>query len=175
MYQGLTFGLVFHPQFAPEVYLQGAITRLAALSGDHHGPRAVLNALERLAGGYRSECDRVRQDLSIAEAQRRDYQLRLGTPFLHEEYLSELATLREKLKLVLSGAPPEVGAGPLLSAADLAEQIRALRAAHTIEATPQRAGKRCAAAEEPVTARIRRRAGQLSFADRAAVGGPPPP
>ena len=37
------------------------------LSRDHHGPRAVLNALERLADGYGSECDRVRQDLAIAE------------------------------------------------------------------------------------------------------------
>lgn len=36
-------------------------------------------------------------------------------------------------------------------------QIKALKAAHTIEATPERIGKRRGSAEEPVTARIRRR------------------
>jgi hypothetical protein len=29
------------------------------------GPRAVLNALDRLAGGYRVECTCVRQNLEI--------------------------------------------------------------------------------------------------------------
>ena len=65
-YRGLGFGIVLHSQFAPEIYLEGATTRLAALSRDHHGPRAVLNALERLADGYGSECDRVQRDLQIA-------------------------------------------------------------------------------------------------------------
>ena len=66
---------------------------MATLSREHQGPRAVLNALERLAGGYGSECDRVRQDLAIAESQLRDYQARLGKPFLHDAYLSELTSL----------------------------------------------------------------------------------
>jgi hypothetical protein len=74
----------FHSQFAPEVYLEGFTTRLATLSRDHHGPRAVLNALERLADGYGSECDRVQRDLGIAESQLRDYQARLGKPFPHD-------------------------------------------------------------------------------------------
>ena len=44
------------------------------------------------------------------------------------------------------------------TASELAERIKALKAANTIEATPERVGKRCtSAAEEPVTARIRRR------------------
>jgi hypothetical protein len=33
--------------------------RQSVLSRDHHGPRAVLNALERLASGCGSECDRL--------------------------------------------------------------------------------------------------------------------
>jgi hypothetical protein len=45
------------------------------LSREHQGPRAVLNALERLATAYGSDCDRVRQDLGIAESQLRDYQM----------------------------------------------------------------------------------------------------
>ena len=93
IYRGLRFGMVLHPQFPPDVYLEGAITRQSTLSRDHQGPRAVLNALERLASGYGSECVRVRQDLAIAESQLRDYQARLGKPFLHDAYLSELTSL----------------------------------------------------------------------------------
>ena len=108
-YRGLRFGIVLHPQFPPEVYLEGATTRQATLSREHQGPRAVLNALERLADGYGSECDRVRQDLAIAESQLRDYQARLGKPFLHDAYLSELTSLRDQLKAGLSGAAHEPG------------------------------------------------------------------
>jgi hypothetical protein len=44
------------------------------------------------------------------------------------------------------------------TASELAERIKARKAANTIEATPERLGKRCTSvAEEPVTARIRRR------------------
>ena len=92
-YRGLRFGMVLHPQFPPDVYLEGAINRQSTLSRDHQGPRAVLNALERLASAYGSECVRVRQDLAIAESQLRDYQARLGKPFLHDAYLSELTSL----------------------------------------------------------------------------------
>src|SRR6185312_2535049 len=101
------FGLVLHPQFPPDVYLDGAITRQSTLSRDHQGPRAVLNALERLAAGYGSECVRVRQDLAIAESQLRDYRERLGKPFVHEAYLSKLTELRDQLKAVLSGGNSE--------------------------------------------------------------------
>lgn len=40
---------------------------------------------------------------------------------------------------------------------ELAESVKALKAANTIEATPQRTERKQAAAEEPITARIRRR------------------
>jgi hypothetical protein len=80
MYRGLRFGLIFHPQFASEVYLEAATTRQAMLSWEHHRPRAILNALERLVDGYGTECARVRQDLAIAEAQLHDYQARGGSP-----------------------------------------------------------------------------------------------
>ena len=145
------------PQYAPEVYLEGAITRRSPLSREHHGPRAVLNALERLAGGYGSECSRVLENLGIAESQLRDYKARLGAPFPHDAYLAELTGLRDQLKAGLSGVPPEQGADAPPTVAELAERIKALKAAHTIEAAPQRTGKRRSSAEEPVTARIRRR------------------
>ena len=127
IYRGLRFGMVLHPQWSPEVYLEGAATRQDQLSREHHGPRAVLNAVERLAGGYGSECDRIRQDLGIAEAQLRDYQARLGKPFPHDAYLAELTALRDQLKAGLSGAAPEPGSEPEPSVAELAEQIKALQ------------------------------------------------
>ena len=71
-YRGLTFGLVIRPGFPPDVYLEGETTCHAILSREHQGPRAVLNALERLANEYGSECNRVRQDRAITEAQLRD-------------------------------------------------------------------------------------------------------
>src|SRR5262249_26147513 len=77
-FRGLRFGMVLHPYFGPEIYLEGAATRQSGMLREHHGPRAILNAVERLANGYASECARVQKDLAIAEAQLRDYQARLG-------------------------------------------------------------------------------------------------
>jgi N12 class adenine-specific DNA methylase/SAM-dependent methyltransferase len=155
-YRGLRFGLILHPQFSPEVYLEGATTRQDTLSRDHHGPRAVLNALARLAGSYAPEIARLRQELAIAEGQLRDYQARLGTPFPHDSYLSELTALRDLLKSGLSGAAPEQAGETLQTVPELAERIKTLKSTSTIEATPERAAKRHASAEEPVTTRIYR-------------------
>jgi hypothetical protein len=69
-------------------------------------------------------------------------------------YLDQLATLRDQLKIGLSGVEAKEGEPTV---AQLAERIKQLRAANTIEAAPQRAAKRQASAEEPVTARILRR------------------
>ncbi len=148
---------MLNPQFPADVYLEGATTRLLTLSRDHQGPRAVLNALERLANACGSDCVRVQLDLSIAESQLRDYQASLGKPFLHDAYLAELTTLRDQLKVGLSSTTPEPGNEPGPSVSELAEKIKALKAAHSIEATPQRDRQKHSSAEEPVTARIRRR------------------
>lgn len=154
VYRGLRFGMVLNPQWRAEVYLEGTVTRQDSLSREHQGPRAVLNAVERLARGCATESARLQQDRDIAKAQLRDYQARLGQPFQHAEYLDRLAALRDQLKAGLSAVAPE--GGP--SVVELAEQIKALTATHTTEATPERVGKRPAVeGEEPVTARIRRR------------------
>ncbi|HJT77468.1 MAG TPA: helicase-related protein, partial [Gemmataceae bacterium] len=169
VYRGLRFGLVLHPHFPPDVYLEGAATRQSVLSREHKGPRAVLNALERLANGYGSDCDRVRQDMGIAESQLRDYQARLGEPFPHEAYLSELTTLRDLLKAGLSGTAPDPSTESRLGVAELAERIKALKAANTIETAPQRSAKRPCSAEEPVTARIRRRRSETRTASDPVI------
>jgi hypothetical protein len=155
-YRGLRFGMVLHPQWRPEVYLEGAITRLETL-GESRGPRAMLNAVQRLAKGYGIESERTRQELAIAESQLRGYQARLGQPFPHDEYLAKLTALRDQLKAGLSGLPPEPGSESL-PPAELAGRIKALKASYTIEAEPQRISSRQVSAEEPVTARIRRQA-----------------
>lgn len=125
----------------------------------------VLNALERLANAYGSECDRVRQDLAIAEAQLRDYQARLGKPFAHDSYLAELITLGDQLKSGLSASAYESGTDKRPSTPELAEKIKSLKAANNVEVTPQRARQKHSSAEEPITARIRRRAEEAPVSD----------
>jgi len=174
-YRGLSFGIILRPEFPPEVYLEGATTRENMLSREHQGPRAVLNALDRLASEYGPECERVKQNIGIAEGQLRDNRARLGKPFPHDAYLSELTALRDQLKDHLSGKSPDGNAGP--SASELAEQINALKAENSIEAAPQRVRQQHASAEEPVTARIRRRSEAMPVSDSAANAAvsPEPP
>ena len=163
-YRGLSFGLVLHPQFPPDVYLEGAITRHSTLSRDHQGSRAVLNALERLASGYGSECVRVRRDLSVGEGQLRDFEARLGKPYPHEDYQFELTALRDQLKTGLSDTRESAQQeGP--SVAELSEKIKAMKAANTIEASPQRERQKTSSGEEPITTRIRRRTESVSTSD----------
>ena len=163
--RGLRFGVVLHTHFPPEVYLEGSAIRQTSLSREHQGPRAVLNALERLAGGYGSDCDRVRQDLAIAQSQLRDYQVRLGKPFLHDAYLSELTGLRDQVKAGLSAKAEPQADKTRPTASELAERIKALKATHSIEATPQRVREKHFSAEEPITARIRRRTQTIQASD----------
>lgn len=165
-YRGLRFGLVLCPHFPPEVYLEGAASRTDRLTRGSHGPRAVLNALDRLCAGYDGDLSRIRQDLSIAESQLRDYQARVGRPFVHESYQAELTALRDRLKASLAGMTADSAAGtPAAAAAELAERIKALKAAHSLEAPAERTATRRLDAEEPVTTRIRRQAEARSADD----------
>jgi len=174
-YRGLRFGMLLHPQFAPEIYLERATTRTEQLSRQHHGPRAVLNALERLASDYGPACQSVKKDLDLAQTQLRDYRARIGASFAHESYLAKLTELRDRLKVALAGTNAEPVDGEQDNAAELAEQITLLKGSHTVEATPERPGQRHLSAEEPVTARLRRRhAEALAEADTASPAKPPP-
>jgi N12 class adenine-specific DNA methylase len=160
-YRGLEFGMMLHPLGAPEAFLEGETVRHGSLSRDP-GPRAVLNALDRLIDTYGAQAATARQDLAIAEGQLRDYDARLGKPFTHDAYMSELTGLRDQLKAGLSGACPEPGADPLPPAHETSERIKAIKSAHSIEPAPQRHSARClATAEAPVTTRIRQRIGTL--------------
>ena len=167
-YHGLQLGFVIHTHGSPEMFLEGAVTRYSPLSRESHGPRAILNAADRLAGTYETQVATARTELAIAEGQRRDYEARLGAPFAHEAYMTELTYLRDRLKASLSGATPEPGAQPLPPAAEVAEQIKTLKAGHAIEPAPSRSGARKAStAEEPVTRRIRQRLGEPTARSQA--------
>ncbi|MCZ2340449.1 MAG: DEAD/DEAH box helicase family protein [Bacteroidales bacterium] len=170
-YRGLAFGVIVHPHCPPDVYLEGAMTRNSSLSKEHQGPRAVLNALERIVTGYATEAVRVRQDLAIAKSQLRDYQNRLGKPFQNEAYLSELTSLRDRLKGKLSVAGQASDDGP--TASELAEQIKGLRAANSVDAMPQRSERKASTAEEPITARIRRRQEEAASDPPSSPDTPP--
>jgi hypothetical protein len=170
VYCGLRFGLVLHPRAWPDVYLQGAAYHQAGFLGESHGPRAVLNAVERLAGAIGTECTGVEQQLAVAESQLRDYQASLGKPFLHDTYLTALTGVRDRLKDGLAVKTPESGAdpGPVF---ELAEQVKALKAANSLGAAPERVWRKRMVAAESVTARIRRRMGTAVASDGETQGG----
>ena len=104
----------------------------------------------------------------IAQSQLRDYQARLGKPFPHDAYLAELTTLRDQLKSGLSGTGHEPGKEEGPSVSELSERIKSLKAAHSIEAIPQRDRQKNSSADEPITVRIRRRTGAGSASDFVA-------
>jgi len=63
-----------------------------------------------------------------------DFEARLGRPFIHAAYIDQLIALRDRLKVALSGTPAE--GEP--SASEMADQIKAVKASHTVEAAPTR-------------------------------------
>jgi len=168
VYRGLRFGLVIGPQGTRKVYLEGAATRMDALTRGSHGPRAVLNALDRLSGGYELEVARFRRELAVAESQLGDYRARVGRPFAHAAYQTELTVLRDRLKAILAGSPLEPGNGTTpATAAKLAELIKKLTAAHTVVAPAERAATGGLDAEEPIATRVRRRRSEKTVLESA--------
>ena len=142
----------------PQVFLEGSASRYEMLSSHRPGPRAVLNALDRLLEDYPQRIEKTRQDLAIAQNQLRDYQARLGAEFPHERYYAELLVLRDQLKGVLSGAENNEENKPLPQAAELAQHIKTLLASKRIEPDPKRLSRADVAAEVPVARRVRHKA-----------------
>lgn len=179
LYRGLRFGLVQHPQGAPEVYLEGAVRRCTPLAGDVHGPRAILNAIERLIGSATMERDKATRDLAIAQGQRRDYESRLGAGFAHAGYLEALTALRAQLEAALSSTAQEAAEASLPPVGELVERLKALQAAHTLDAAPERSAPRpTATVAEAITTRIRQREQAETASqpdDEPSPGAPPTP
>ena len=153
VYRGLKFSLCLYAYHTPEICVEGAATRFGSLARDA-GPQAVLNAVERTVGGYAEEEAKTQRDLEIAQDQLRDYETRLGGTFAHEAYLEELTSLRDSLEAALS-SPTEA-----FDTESIVAGINALKAAHTIEAAPERTARKAASIEEAVTTRIMHRAAE---------------
>src|SRR5262249_48500612 len=83
IYKGLKLGLVLYPNGSAEVELEGEVARHGYLSRESQGPRAVLNAAERLVGSYGTSKGEAEKDLELARSQLRDYEARVGRPFEH--------------------------------------------------------------------------------------------
>jgi hypothetical protein len=77
-------------------------------------------------------------------------------------YRDKLTSLRDQLKLGLTGGIEHPEGAPTIG--ELAEQIKVLKASQTIEST-QRSATRKVSAEEPVMARIKRKAEKAVDAD----------
>jgi hypothetical protein len=173
LYRGLRFGVMQHPQGALDVYVEGALRRATSLARDAHGPRAILNAVERLLGSAAAERDKAARDLAIAQGQLRDYEVRLGTAFAHAGYLAGLTELRHQLETALSRPAQDDTEASLPSVGTLVERLTALHAAHTLEAAPERsAARRTTTVEEAITTRIRQREQTEAV---AAPADPPSP
>jgi N12 class adenine-specific DNA methylase len=154
-YRGLTFGLVLRPGFPPDVYLEGAVTCTSLMGRGNPGPRAVLNALEHLGDEYAAECDRIRQNIAITQGQLRDYQARVGQPFTHDAYLTELTALRDQLRDGLSGTTPATGEAT--SVAKLVEQIRSIKLASNVALASKQVRHNPIGVPESIVTRIHRR------------------
>ena len=166
-YRGLAFGLVVRPGFPADVYLRGRTTRSLMLHRDLQGPRAVLNALDRLADEYGPERARVKREVAVAEGQLRDYQDRLGRPFEHDHYSTELAALRDQLRTSLSG---KAGTPQATDPPSVADQIRALRPTARTE-NAERTPSRSRPSTESIVTRVRNR---VADAGTLAIDGTNP-
>jgi hypothetical protein len=153
--RGLTFGITKHKFSSPEVFLEGRGIREAQLSRESQGPRACLNALERVFASYGAKCEEVRRELALTETKLRDFEARLGGIFPHERYLAELSALRDELKVVLSATSQQDGTDPKgRRAGELSELIKGLKETQDVEAVPVKRPRAGARPERPVTARI---------------------
>jgi hypothetical protein len=76
-----------------------------------------------------------------------------------------LTSLRDQLKAGLSTTAHDASKENRPTVSELADRVKTLKAAHTIDTTPQRVQSKQASAEEPITARIRRRQEANSASD----------
>ena len=142
-------------------YLRGSLTRTAQLSRDHQGPRAVLNALQRLAAGYEEQIEKASNEGELYARQLTDYQQGQGLSFADDGYLNQLLSLRAELRSALSMRPgsdlvQQADVAPTRSASDISQAIQALMANHSRGEAPVRdTAEALTTAELPVTTRLR--------------------
>ena len=157
LFHGLEFGVERHADGTSDVYLVGATDRTTMLAKESHGPRAVLNALNRLSDSYTEACEETRSHLTLARTQRHDFEARIGVPFPYADRLNTLTTLRDQLRIALSTpATTETTEPTSPTSAAIAEQIKALLSTRHTEADVPRKRNPTKWAERPITARSHR-------------------
>jgi hypothetical protein len=87
VYRGLRFGLVLHPQWSPEVYLEGTTTRRDTLSRDHPGPRVSPARSAHACGRRVKPGGSLRAGMPVRQLQRYG----AGTNRISVEELEKLA------------------------------------------------------------------------------------
>jgi hypothetical protein len=128
------------------------------LSNDHQGPRALLDAANRLINSFEDQHQRTTAAIELAKKQHHDCQQRVGISFEFDEYVKELSQLRDGLKLALSDRPSESDTTHLLSVREITAKIKSLRSLYTSYETPKRnAEVQVSIAVEPIVARLKRR------------------
>ena len=128
-YLGLQVHLALHPYALPEIWLTGQTIVRTALARRSHGARAILNAVQRLAGEYEGRGAMLAQEIQTMERQCQDYAAQLGKPFALASYRDALTGLRQQLSAALSEHPPQ----SLPPIEDIVAQITALHAAHKLD------------------------------------------
>ncbi len=167
-YRGLRFGMVLHPQFPPDVYLEGAIDApVHAVAGP---PGAACRPERPGTPGQRLRL-RMRPRPARPRHRRIPASRLPGPP--GQALPARCLPVRTDQPCVTSSRPG-FPARPMSQATrkgrafpNWPRQIKALKAAHSIEATPQRVRQKHSSAEEPVTARIRRRTEAIPASDPA--------
>lgn len=153
-YKGLRFGLILHRDSAREVFLEGKLLHCERLGCEHQGPRAVLNALERLCRELPEATRQTKEELALSEKQLQDYASKLNQPFTYDSYRAELDRLRGLLKSKLTA---NVATADTESAEDLAEQIKQLSSVSQVDFGCEPSHRKETVAAEAVTTSIKRR------------------
>ncbi|MCA9194596.1 MAG: DEAD/DEAH box helicase family protein [Planctomycetales bacterium] len=133
-FHGLKFGIQVTGYGTRDVYLQGSGFRCESLSREYAGPRAVLNAINRMVDTYALRIDDTRSALALAEQQLADYRERIDVPFAMDGYIEQLRELRDRLRLALTGEPqatsPDASVRSIKEIVLDIEQLRRSQQAH---------------------------------------------
>lgn len=152
---GLRFGVTADTDSRVSVFVDGATSMTRRLAGGTPGPRAVLNALDRIIEELPQRAEKVRVDIAQARKHLEDYRDRVGTPFEYEAYFSELSSLRNELNDALSR--PEMSESGRDTANELATRIKQLIDRQSVKTTGNRPTQPLQQTTEvPIATRLRR-------------------
>ena len=139
-FRGLSFGITLSSVTMPPKSTSPERPRARTCSPANIMERGlILNALDRLVGDYDAECACVARDLAIAQTQLRDYQAQLGIAVRSRIlFVAAQWHFATSSKLLYRAQSPRLSQRRLCQRPEAVEQMKVLRAAHTIEAATRR-------------------------------------